>query len=128
MDLDKISKHLTDNSIQENAYFGITEWVDQEFCINANDDGLKLFAAKLLEIAALKEERKTYGLNQAELKWYFDELDIKFIQWTEKSRKEILDEIQPFRGTILGKLIPIVLVVILIYLLAAGVIFTKELF
>ncbi len=49
MDIKNIINFLRSSSNEENGFLGFTEWTDNEFCIKANNDGLKLFAATVLE-------------------------------------------------------------------------------
>jgi len=89
--LKQISTQLKRDANKNKAYFGFNEWTEQEFCIRANTDGLKLFASTLLEAAEIEEEGKSHGLNKEELEWLHDEVEIDFVEWTNKDREELVN-------------------------------------
>lgn len=122
--LKQMTTQLKRDANRNKAYFGFAEWTDQEYCIRANTDGLKLFASKILEAAEIEEDGKTHALKKEELEWFRDDLEIKFIEWTSKDRDEIpINNQKETSGRWWNYLIWIGLCLI-IYLLIAGILFT----
>lgn len=124
MDIKNIIKFLKSNSNEDIGFFGFTIWTDHEFCIRANNDGLKLFAATILEGTEMTEEGQTQGLNPEDLKWFKDELEINFIQWTKKPKNELLKSIESTKESRWGNWILGITFLVIGYLLIAGIIFT----
>jgi hypothetical protein len=124
MNISQIIRDLKSESNLETAFFGFTEWTEHEFCIKANNDGLKLFAATILEGTQMTKEGQTQGLNQEELKWFKDELEINFIQWTNKPKSELLNTLRQTKESKWVNLIMTLSFLLLGYLVIAGIIFT----
>lgn len=119
-----IATELKRNANRNKAYFGFTEWTDQEFCITANTDGLKLFASTLLEATEIEQEGNTHGLSTDEMEWLHDEVEIDFIKWTNKVREDIIkSETKEESNKWWNYLLWIVLLLVG-YLIIAGMIFT----
>lgn len=123
-ELKQIATQLKRDSNRNKAYFGFKEWTEQEYCIRANTDGLKLFASTILEVAEIEEEGKSYGLNKEELEWLHDELEIDFVEWTNKDRDELVINNQKETTSKWWNYLLWIVLLGIIYLIIAGVIFT----
>ena len=126
IEIDEILSRLKESVNYEDAYFGIVEDVPHEFCIKANEDGLKLFAAELL--AEIKNNKTPRALTQEELPWFDDQIELQFIELTKKSRTELQRPIQETKSNEwMIKLGFSLVFIIVIYLIIAGIIFTIQL-
>ena len=126
-ELKQIANQLKRDANRNVAYFGFTEWTDQEHCIKANTDGLKLFAATILDVAEIEEEGKSHALDKGELEWLNDELEIDFIEWTNKDREELVNVNQNQPSYKLWNYLHWFGLIGIIYLLLAGIVFTLKL-
>ena len=125
-EIDDIVSRLKESANYDNAYFGLVEDVPHEYCIRANDDGLKLFAVELLD--SINNNKTTRGLTPEELPWFDDHAEVQFIELTEKSRSELIEPIKKTKSN--DWLIKLRLwggLIILIYLIVTGIIFTIQL-
>lgn len=86
-----IAENLIEMSNQDIAFFEIDEYggANDECYINANQDGLILYAAELLYAAIVDNESKTWGINRGE-PWLKDnKFQIDYVQLSTASRQEI---------------------------------------
>ena len=128
-ELNQLGDKLYQTIDTEKAYFGFEEWTPHEFCIKANKDGLKSFAVELLEVCKSDIDGTKMNLQSGELKWLNDEIDIQFIELTNKSKNEILlKEDTKSHKNILTTVAAGLGLLILIYLFITGIIFTIQLF
>ena len=126
--LSEIAKELKATSNENVAFFGFLEWTDHEFCIKANNDGLKLLAATLLEATEIKTRGQSYGLNSEEVPWFTDELGIDFISWTDQPRSELEAETKESSKSMLWISIGLTIIsLIVLYLIIVGIIYTIKL-
>jgi len=127
-ELDIITEQLFQSIDNDQAYFGFKEWTPHEFCIKANKDGLKSFAIGLLEVCKSDIDGTKMNLQSGELKWLNNDLDIQFIELTNKPKSELLQPKKEkstnnwlvYLGLWLG-------LILLIYLIISGVLFTIQL-
>lgn len=126
-EMDDIASRLKESVNYDNAYFGIVEDVPHEYCIKANEDGLKLFAAELLA-STNNDKENIRGLTPEELPWFDDHIELQFIELTGKSRAELIKPVQKTPSnewlTKLGMWAGLIL---LIYFIITGIIFTIQL-
>jgi hypothetical protein len=122
--LKQIVTQLKRDANRNTAYFGFNEWTEHEYCIKANTDGLKLFASILLEAAEIEEEGKSHGLNKEEIEWLYDELEIDFIEWTNKNREDLVNNTPKEAGIKWWNFLLWIGLGGIGYLIIAGVIFT----
>jgi hypothetical protein len=125
-ELKHIATQLKRDANRNKAYFGLTEWTDQEYRIKANTDGLKLFASTILEVAEIEEEGKSHGLNKEELEWLHDEIEIDFVEWTNKSRDELVNNNKKDNSSRWWNYLLWFGLIGIIYLIIAGIIFTVK--
>ena len=127
-DLENIIDKIFNSVDDKQAYFGFEEYTPHEFCIKANKDGLKTFAAELLELSKSDIEGTKLSLSPSKLTWYKNELDVNFVELTTKSREELL---QPKKKTSSNNWLTYLAlgsgVLLLIYLIISGIIFTIQL-
>ncbi len=126
MKIKKVIEELKLSSDESKGYFGFVEWRDDEFCIKANDDGLRLFAAEILEASEFNKEGHTQVLNAQEFKWFRDELGVNFIKRTLKTRSEIETNPDSTQKSKWESALLNCLYLVIGYLLIAGVVFTFE--
>ncbi|HBK88531.1 MAG: hypothetical protein U0289_06170 [Cyclobacteriaceae bacterium] len=126
--LDEILTRLRESVNHDNAYFGIVEDVaPHEFCVKANEDGLKLFAAELLDVINNNKERPR-NLAGEELPWFDDLIERQYIELTNKSRAELIKPTQDTKSADWRtKLIIWVILIVVVYLIITGIIFTIQL-
>ena len=128
--LQKIEQQLINILDDSKAYFGFVEWSEQEYCVEGNTDGLIKFASVLLKCARFDSEKETFSLNPKELKWFKDDMEIKFIKWTNSTIEE-MNTIAPVSikrfSPLQEKIFAYTITAILIYLMIAGGIFTANL-
>ena len=123
-ELKQIASQLKRDANRNKAYFGFNEWTEHEFCIKANTDGLKLFASTLLEATEIEEEGKSHGLNKEEFEWLHDELEIDFVEWTNKDREDLVNNSPKVTESKWWNILLWIGLVGIGYLIIAGVIFT----
>jgi len=120
MDYKKLSDELKAQSFEQDAYFGFVQYVQQEFCIQANSEGLKLFAAKLLELVDSKDESRSSMVHD---EWIEDQMDLKYIEVIDKSQSEV-DQVQISRAPSNWYLLRhTLLLLVIVYLLFSSIYF-----
>ena len=127
-ELNKVSDLIYNYIDPDKAYLGFEEWTPHEFCIKANIDGLKSFAVDLLEVCKSDIEGTKMNLQSRENNYINNDLDIQFIELTNKSKVEIRSpqkEESPSKNKLTNIALGFFLILVL-YLLVAGVIFTVQ--
>jgi len=94
-EIKEIADKLIKNSNESTAFFGIVE-ENQNFFLQANKDGLRLFSAELLYASVNDNESKIWGINN---EWFDSSaLEINYIELIDTERNNISGDLPDSKG------------------------------